>query len=142
MKFIIAPLLAVLILFQGCSTLQNYNTPTAAGTAAALVTANALVFVSDANRAQVANYVYGIAQGVRTLSGGQVPTVAEFQAMVAAFTKNAPDAKWATLGTSLAAIWGGIYPNVQGNPKVALQYLEAIAEGCETAAKPYLAPTS
>lgn len=120
----------------GCETLKTVATPSNARIATAIACSNTLNFaVSNADRVEVANYIYGIAHGIRTLSGGKVPTPDELKQTVNLFTPNA--SRWVYLGTSISSVYGGIYAQVKGNPKVALDYLEAIAAGCEDAVEAY-----
>lgn len=133
---------AAMLFMGGCSTtgnLQSYITPANTRVATALVCSNTLTFaVSDADRVQVANYVYSIAQGIRTLAGGKIPTTQELQDTISMFSPGA--AKYATLGTAIGAIYGGIFGQLKGNSLLAAQYLEALAGGCEDAAKAFLPP--
>lgn len=138
---LIASLTCALMLMGGCSTtgLQQYATPANAQIASTMLCANTLMLaVSDAERANAANYLYSVAAAVRSLSGGKVPTADELSAAIKLFTPNG--SKWVLLATNLTSIWGAIYPKLQGNSKLALQYLEAIASGAEDAARPFLGP--
>lgn len=125
------------LLMGGCATVEELATPENARTATTLLCVNAIQFsVEEGDRIEAANYVYAVAHAVRTLSGGKVPTQAELKAAIDLFT---PDGtKWVTLATNISSIWGAIYPRISGNPAVALQYLEAIAGGCEDAAASFL----
>lgn len=123
----------------GCATVKEYATPDNARTASALVCSNTIQFaVTEPDRIETANYVYAVAHAVRSLSGGKVPTPAELTAAIRVFTPNG--GKWVTLGTNISSIYGALYPRIQGDPKLALQYLEAIAAGCEDAASSFLPP--
>lgn len=94
--------------------------------------------VSPDDRVQKANMIAAIAHAVRSLSTGTVPTVQEVKDVI---TLWAPDkAHWADLSTSIGSVYAGVYNNIKGDPKVALQVLEKIAEGCEDASVPYLKP--
>lgn len=134
---------AGMLLQGGCSTtdVRSLVTPENVGTATFIVCSNTLTFaVQDKDRVEVANYLYAVAHIVRTLSGGTVPTPTEMQSAISLVT---PDAKkWATLGTSLGAIWGGAFVQIHGNPALALKYIEAIATNCERAAEVYVAPAA
>ena len=129
------------VILTGCATFQSIATPGNVRIAAALVCANTLNFaVSDADRVEVANYLYAVAHGIRTLSGGKVPTPDELKATVSQFT--AKSGRWVSLGVSISQVYGGIFAQIKGNPKIALDYLEALAAGCEDAAEPYLPKTT
>jgi hypothetical protein len=142
MKKILAPLvvcLSAFFLMGGCETLKSYATPENARSAAALVCSNTITFAaSDADRVETANYVYAVAHAVRTLSGGKVPTPAELRAAIQVFTPKAD--KWVQLQSGISIIYGGLYSKLNGNPRLAAQYLEAIAAGCEDAASSFLPP--
>lgn len=134
-----------LIAFQlsGCAneTVSNYVNPGNARIATALVCSNTLTFaVSDTDRAQVADYIYSIAKGIRTLSGGKVPTTGDVEHAVGLFSPG-NSKRWASLGTSIAGVYGGVFAQIKGNPKLALEYLEAIAGGCEDAAAQFVPAT-
>jgi len=105
-----------------------------------MIGSNALLWVPANEQLTVAKYIYGIAHGLRTLTGGSIPTADQVKEMIAQFSSNADVGKWATLGTSIAALWGGVYPYFGGDTKLALQYLEALAAGLEACAAPYLQP--
>lgn len=139
MKTIALPLIACLLFATGCATVREYSTPANIRTATTLVCVNAINFaVNEEDRTATVNYIYGVAHAVRTLSGGKVPTQAELKRVIDLFT---PDGgKWVTLATNISSVWGAIYPRVQGNSALALQYLEAIAGGCEDAAKAFVPP--
>jgi hypothetical protein len=141
MKRLILSLTAVSLI--GCASVQNsgYATPDNAKIAATLVCNATLTFgIKPADQNKVANYIYGIAHGLRSFASGTVPSPDEISATVALFTKNTNVGQWASLGTSIQSIYAGLYANLKGNPKLAAQYLEAIAEGCENAAYPYTNP--
>ena len=131
--------LAFALTLVSCKTtdFQSYATPTNVRIATALICSNTLNFaVKDTDRVQVANYIYSVAHGIRTLSTGAVPSPTDLAATVSLFTTQG--AKWTSLGTSISSVYGGIYANIKGNPKLCLEYLEAIASGCEDASNAYL----
>jgi len=141
MKTIISLLAVTALVFTGCATLQPYATPDNARSAAALVCSNTITFaVNAADRVETANYVYSVAHAVRTLAGGKVPTPAELRAAIQVFTPNGAN-KWVQLQSGLSIVYGGLYSKLNGNPKIAAEYLEAIAAGCEDAASTWIAPT-
>lgn len=135
----------VAIAIPSCSTTHSFINPTNARTATALVCTNALLFAkTDTERTTTANYIYAVAQAIRSLSGGKVPTTDEMKAAINAFTPSGQ--KYAVLGTNLASIWGAFYPHIiygqhaRSNSAVALDYLESIAAGCEDASASVLLP--
>jgi hypothetical protein len=129
------------VCLTGCKTtdVQNYATPANARTAAALICTGTLtVAVKQQDRAEVAAYIYAVAQGVRSLAGGSVPSPDQLRDTVSMFTHNASAGQWTILATSIQGIYTGLYAQLRGNPKLAADYLEAIAAGCEDAAAPFL----
>lgn len=90
--------------------------------------------VKDADqRKALSAQMYAVAVAVRSLSGGSAPTPEQVGAAVASFTgKNvALDGVVKAVGS----IWRAYFPSIQGDPKLALQILEAIAQGAEQCAK-------
>jgi hypothetical protein len=133
-------------LILGCQntpqSYQQYATPANVRVATALVCSSTLTFaVNPSDQAQVANYIYSIANGVETLTTGKVPTPAELQATINMFSPGS-GSKWVTLGTSIGSIYGGIYSQINGNGKLAIDYLNAIAAGCDDAAVAFIPKTS
>ncbi len=102
--------------------------------AAQLATGAVLQFSSSDNttRQQLANQLYGVAKAVRTLTGGEVPTVDVLKSTILSFTDKYP--QWIDLSASLGSIYAGFYPKIQGDTKLAFEVLEAIAEGVESGA--------
>ena len=106
-----------------------------------LITSNILQSaVSDADRVEKANYIYGVSLAVRSLSGGQMPPVAELENTINLWT---PDkAHWAKYSTQIAGVYSTYYNKLENkDAKVALKVLEQIALGCEKAAKQYTTVT-
>lgn len=140
----ILSLICTAMLFQGgCATtnVQSYLTPANARIAAAIACTGTLtVAVKPADRPEVAAYVYSVAQAVRSLAGGTVPTPEQLRATIALFTKNADVGEWTILSTSIQGIYSGVFAQLQGNSKLASEYLEAIAAGAEDAAAPWVTP--
>lgn len=121
----------------GCATVNDYATPSSVRTATALACSNTIMFgVAEADRIEAAQYVFAVARAIRSLAGGNVPTAAELKAAIHAFTP--ADGKWTILATNIASIYAAIYPRIQGNGALALEYLEAVAAGCEDAASAFL----
>ena len=142
MKYIISILSGASLVFSGCKDFDVKSIATPANTriATAIVCSNTLNFaVNEKDRTEVANYIYSVAHGVRTLTAGRVPSPEELKATIELFT---PDAsRWVFLGTSISSVYGGIHSQIKGDPKLALEYLEAIASGCEDAAAAYRPPS-
>jgi len=83
-------------------------------------------------RQEVANYMYAIAHGIRSLSGGKVPSVEEIQSTIIVF--GGKKSQFASLAKVVSGFYEGYYAKVKGDPKLALQVLESLARGCENAA--------
>lgn len=137
----IISLLAASFMLFGCKT-ETYVTPANAKTSAFVACSGVLnLAVQPADRPVVSAYIYSVAHGIRSLAGGTVPTPEELKMTVALFTKNAQVGQWASLGTGLQLIYSGIYGHLNGDSKLAAEYLENIAAGAEEAAKPFLTST-
>jgi hypothetical protein len=92
--------------------------------------------VSGDDRIEKAKYIDGIAKAVRSLATGQVPSVDQLKSTIALW---APDkAHWADLSTSISSIYGGVFPMIGSDGKLAATILENIALGCEDAAAHYV----
>lgn len=67
-----------------------------------------------------------------------MPSPAQLDAAIKQFTPGSD--KWEFIAQAISTVWANYYPQVKGNPKLALSYLEAIASGCEDAARPFIGP--
>lgn len=135
---IISIILACAML-AGCATLKENATPANARIATTLVCQNAINYaVNTDDQVETANYIFAVAHAVRTLSGGKVPTPAELKAAIDVFTPNGQ--KWVNLAMNISSIYGAFYPQIVGNSALALEYLEAVAAGCEDAASSFIRP--
>lgn len=142
---ILSTICAAMLFQGGCATtdVQSYATPANARISAAILCTGTLtVAVKQDDRPMVAAYIYAVAQGVRSLAGGTVPSPDQLRSTVALFTHNADVGQWTVLATSIQGIYTGLYAQLKGNPKLAADYLEAIAAGCEDAAAPFLVHTT
>jgi hypothetical protein len=88
--------------------------------------------VSDKDRVDKANIIFGVARGVRTLAGGQVPSAAEVREVINVWSPE--KSHWARLADSLAGVYGALHGKLEGEPRLAVQVLEALARGVEDAA--------
>lgn len=136
MKTLLIAILAFALV--SCETVKQYSTPANARIGTALICTNVINLTVDvADRPDVARDLYAVATVFHQFTGGHIPTPAELQAAIKLVTpKNANE--WATLTQNIAAIWSAIYPQVQGNPRLALDYLEAISAGCSDSASAFL----
>ncbi len=118
-------------MFTGCVTTDTLPMITS-GTELASGAVLQFAVKDTATRQEIANQMYGVAQAVRTLSGGQVPTVAQFKSTILSFTPKYPH--WVDLSASLSSVYASNFSRIQGDPKLALEVLEAIAQGVENGA--------
>jgi hypothetical protein len=146
MKRHLPTLILILALLGACKpgqtnpTAQVIITPANARIAATIACTSTLTFaVKPADQPMVAAYIYSVAQAVRSLAGGTVPSPDQLTATISLFTKNASVGQWVNLSVAIQQIYSGLYSNLQGDPKLAAAYLEAIAAGCEDSAAPYVA---
>lgn len=117
---------------QGVEQAIPFVRPAAALTCGAVLS----LAVSDDDRVAKANQIYGIAKAMRTLMGGAVPTPSDLAAVIEQW---APDkVHWSNLATSISSIYGGLYAQVKGDPKLAMQVLEALAAGAEDGASGFI----
>lgn len=146
MKTILAILSAAILC--GCSTTTNPNAANAyAKYGAAIRPGVALagravltLAVQPQDRADVAADMYAVSAVVRSLSYGTTPTPDQLQKSIALATPKSKE--WAGLAATIFSLYGGVYPSIQGNPKLALQVLGDIADGCNDAAAGFIpAPT-
>ncbi|MCX6907484.1 MAG: hypothetical protein NTY01_05520 [Verrucomicrobia bacterium] len=95
--------------------------------------------VSDADRRDVANMIFSVADTVECFGGGDALTPDEFTAKVNAWGLGGA-AKYAAIATKIGEVWARLYPSLKDNPKLAADVLAKISAGCCDAARPYLAP--
>jgi len=123
----------------GTQSFQTYATPANVRIATAIVCSSTLTLaVKPDDRTKIANYIYSIAHVVRSLTTGQVPTPTELQNAVNVIKPGVNDQQWAVLAQSIGAIYGGVFVQIKGDPKLVIDYLNAIAYGCEDAATAFL----
>lgn len=141
MKHILSLLLCICLV--GCVTTPRQTLedslpfiPGATSLASGIVIKFALT--NAAEQREVADSMYAVAHGVRSLMNGTVPSTTELRATITQFAPSA--AHWADLSTSLGSIYSGFYGKIDGDPKLAMQVLEAIARGCELAASQIIDP--
>jgi hypothetical protein len=143
-KIILTAVLTVSLL-TGCATTQQNSKPISQSKSAQSVLASAKsasffaslavlkLAVNDSDRVKKAEYIYGIARGVRTLAGGTVPTAQELKDTISLWS---PDkVHWANLADGISDIYSLAFDEyVKGDAKYAFQLLEQIALGLEKAA--------
>ncbi|MDR1305534.1 MAG: hypothetical protein LBK76_09980 [Verrucomicrobiales bacterium] len=97
--------------------------------------------VSDpAQREAIANLSWSVSHAVWTLTDGQVPTVASLTTYLQSFDYElqgeAANAYDAMIG-AIAALYGGYYADLRGNPALTVKVLNAIAEGAAAGSAAY-----
>lgn len=132
MKKILHLLILLPVLFNGCATTPSVSFITTVSAQANTVALN-LALNNPAERKQIASYEFAAASAARSLSGGQVLTPDEFNEYVSSFFPEA--ATYADLAVVITGVYSTYYPQIQGDPKLALDVLEAIATGVEQSAK-------
>lgn len=93
--------------------------------------------VSDKDRADVAGDVFTIAGVIQALSGGGVVTPEQMRAAIGVATPKSSE--FILLATTLQGIYAGVYPQIKGDPALALQVLNALAAGADDAAAVFIA---
>ncbi|REK56949.1 MAG: hypothetical protein DWQ49_09585 [Bacteroidetes bacterium] len=92
---------------------------------------------SEADRAAKAKHIFHVARSIRSLSGGKAPSPEEMMENIRLY---APDKEhWWKLSLQLGRVYEDAYKEIHNeNAKVVLDVLEAIATGCEDAARPFI----
>ena len=93
--------------------------------------------VSPEDRAEKAKMIHDVANVVRTLSKGNVPTVQDLDNAVANFLPK--KTHWTNFASSLSDVYQNLFRQINGDPALALKVLNAIADGCVAATQGYLA---
>ena len=122
--------------FQGCSTVQNIEASDIlpfVRPAVSLACTGVLNLALDGqDRIEKANMVFAVAKAVRTLSSGTVPSPSDLASVIDLWM---PDkSHWSKLSTTISGVYAGAFKQLQGNPLLAVQLLEQIAQGCEDSA--------
>lgn len=134
MKNAISLLFIGVLLLSGCATTQVQDTLPYVKLASNITarTVLAVVLHNPDQRELLRNDMYAAALGVRTLTGGQAPTVGELKLIFHQFAPNLE--QFVDLATPLGQFYADFFPRVDGDAKLAFQVLESIAEGVEQAA--------
>lgn len=142
-KLFLIPLAYLLI--GGCSTTTDitgninkaepYIRP-----ASALACSGVLLLATNGqDRIDIAADIYTVSTVIYSLSGGQVPTPEQLQNAISVATPKSSE--WATLATTLSGIYAGVFPEIKGDPKLALKILSDIAGGAQDSASAYYHPS-
>jgi hypothetical protein len=93
--------------------------------------------VSPEDRVEKAKMIHDVANVVRSLSKGSVPTTQELDKAVANFLPE--KTHWTNFASSLSDVYQNLFRQINGDPALALKVLNAIADGCVAATQGYLA---
>jgi hypothetical protein len=138
-------LAVTLIALPGCAFFENvskpgqtvqsylpYIEPTVAIAASAVFS----IATNGSDRVKKAQIVYNIAVVVEALSRGASLTPEQFEALL---SESMPKKEqWASFAVSISSVYSSVYYRVNGDAKIALDTLAAIAAGLKKSAKPYL----
>lgn len=92
--------------------------------------------VSPEDRAEKAKMIHDVANVVRSLSKGNVPTTEELDKAVANFLPE--KTHWTNFASSLSDVYQNLFRQINGDPALALKVLNAIADGCVQATQGYI----
>ena len=93
--------------------------------------------VSPEDRVEKAKMIHDVANVVRSLSKGSVPTTEELDKAVSNFLPE--KTHWTNFASSLSDVYQNLFRQINGDPALALKVLTAIADGCVAATQGYLA---
>jgi hypothetical protein len=93
--------------------------------------------VSPEDRVEKAKMIHDVANVVRSLSKGSVPTTEELDKAVSNFLPE--KTHWTNFASSLSDVYQNLFRQINGDPALALKVLNAIADGCVAATQGYLA---
>lgn len=93
--------------------------------------------VSPEDRAEKAKMIHDVANVVRSLSKGNVPSVQDLDNAVENFLPK--KTHWTNFANSLSDVYQNLFRQINGDPALALKVLNAIADGCVSATEGYLA---
>lgn len=149
--------IGLILIITGCSSEQN-TLPTSTGPAttqtvwtpsqsdldriqvlATMGTGAGLQFgITDAEkRTALADEIYLLSSGTFQLTNGIVPSASDFKNYVLTFDGSQKTAEYVSMATSLSAIYGTYFSKINGNPKAAIQVINALALGAQQGADAY-----
>jgi hypothetical protein len=117
-------------LVSSCTTVTPSNTESITETAAGILLE--LAVNDPAQRVDLSNYLYSGAVFVRSIAGGTILTPDEFDAHCAKWFPQTEEYKGVVL--ALSWVYSNYFPQINGDAKTSLEYLESFAEGIEKAA--------
>lgn len=148
----ILPILALPFLFAACATNPSGSSSDVGGTTPKQAVENALPYiapavtlactvvleqaVSDSDRAEKAKMINNVATIVESLTRGSTPTPDQLQK---ALTDYLPQEKthWSKYIVALKDIYAAQFAKLDGDTKLGVDVLNAIAKGCKTATDEY-----
>lgn len=148
-------LVPVFVIFAACSTTSTSNESDKSGSASASVqdkieatlpyvkpavslacSAVLQAAVSPSDRVEKARMIHDVAQVIRSLSAGAVPSTAELDTAIANFLPE--KTHWTGFAQSLTDVYANMFRQIGNDPKLALKVLNAIADGCVSATSTYV----
>jgi len=149
-------LVPVFVIFAACSTTSTSNTSDKSGTTPAASTQDKIekalpyvkpavslacsavleAAVSPSDRVEKARMIHDVAQVIRSLSAGAVPSTAELDQAIANFLPE--KTHWTGFAQSLTDVYANLFRQIGNDPKLALKVLNAIADGCVSATASYV----
>ena len=92
--------------------------------------------VSPEDRVTKAKMIHDVANVIRSLSGGSVPSADDLDEAVANFLPE--KTHWTNFAASLSDVYRDLYGKIQDDPALALKVLNAIADGCVSSTSSYV----
>lgn len=103
---------------------------------ATVACAVAIQQVAPTNRVEIIHQINAVSVAVAALSSGNVPTPDQLSTVLKQFSVN--DSQWTILASALQDIYNQNFNKLNGNVKVAVDVLNAIASGCQQATQNYV----
>ncbi len=92
--------------------------------------------VSESDKIVKCTCLYSLAKGLRTLMSGQIPSAEELQTTLDSFAVSDGEI-YIRLIESIKNIYAKEVAKIDGDPRLAMELIEALASGIERAAEPY-----
>lgn len=92
--------------------------------------------VSPEDRVTKAKMIHDVANVIRSLSSGSVPSADDLDEAVANFLPE--KTHWTNFAASLSDVYRDLYNQIGNDPALALKVLNAIADGCVSATSSYI----
>lgn len=92
--------------------------------------------VSPEDRVEKARMIHDVANVVRSLSSGSVPSSADLDKAISNFLPQ--KTHWTNFASSLSDVYQNLFRQINGDPALALKVLNAIADGCVAATQGYV----